>query len=158
MTNFEKYKNKILDVIQNNIACETPAIKNNIPVLCESIACKECDFNKDSDTQCTNDFIKWLYKDNEEEENICNFCIYASNKEDYPCSVCSQNYTNLFEKKPKKTRQDKFLEIFPNTQKIEGAINICPYKIEASYGEKNCWVEKDCIVCQKEYWLEEVEE
>lgn len=52
-----------------------------------------------------------------------------------------------------KTRQDKFLEMFPYAEIDEGAINICPRNIESYL--RDC--SKICSDCRKSYWLAEVE-
>lgn len=58
---------------------------------------------------------------------------------------------------PKKTRQDKILEVFPNARKDDdGVIMVCPYYIGVI---NNCGVDcSNCWECREKYWLEEVEE
>ena len=64
---------------------------------------------------------------------------------------------------PIKTRQDKFLEQYPEVVKDEhGIINIAPCVIERSRFMKNdkstCNTpEKLCRQCREEYWREEIE-
>ena len=60
---------------------------------------------------------------------------------------------------PVKTRQDKFLEMFPNVIKSNGIIDICPLIVEIGH-ECLCDTEPitDCCDCRKSYWLTEVEE
>lgn len=62
---------------------------------------------------------------------------------------------------PVKTRQDKFLELFPNAKlNSNGIVDICPRQTNGhnynygrcSYGDGYCWE------CKKSYWLAEVEE
>ena len=62
---------------------------------------------------------------------------------------------------PRKTRQEKFLEIFPKTNvDANNVITICPhetcigYKCDLKWGEST---ESKCRECRKNYWLEEVE-
>lgn len=56
-----------------------------------------------------------------------------------------------------KTRQEKFLEMFPNVEMVDGGtINICPNTIDSQYGA-NCSV-LTCKECCRNYWSEEVEE
>ena len=58
---------------------------------------------------------------------------------------------------PVKTRQEKFLEMFPNVELVDGGtINICPNTIDSQYGA-NCSV-LTCKECRRKYWSEEVEE
>lgn len=54
---------------------------------------------------------------------------------------------------PFKTRQDKFLEIFPNTKLYNETIQICPHEI----GEITVCSSSSCDQCMADYWLEEVE-
>ena len=62
---------------------------------------------------------------------------------------------------PRKTRQEKFLEMFPKTNvDANNVITICPYetcigyKCDLKWGEST---ESKCRECRKKYWLEEVE-
>lgn len=58
---------------------------------------------------------------------------------------------------PIKTRQEKFLEMFPNVALVDDeTINICPNTIDSQYGP-NCSV-LTCKECRQKYWSEEVEE
>lgn len=58
---------------------------------------------------------------------------------------------------PIKTRQDKFLEMFPNVQKNNKIIDICPKTVDKGYSLGYCNGEC-CNNCRKSYWLAEVEE
>lgn len=49
-----------------------------------------------------------------------------------------------------KTRQEKFLEMFPHAFVLNGALNICPGDIDVRC---TCHGPKDCADCKKEYWL-----
>ena len=49
-----------------------------------------------------------------------------------------------------KTRQERFLEMFPHAIVLNGALNICPGDINVRY---TCRGPKDCADCKKEYWL-----
>ena len=58
---------------------------------------------------------------------------------------------------PVKTRQYKFLEMFPNASiNGIGALVVCPDNIDKTY--KVVCDNIDCSRCHKEYWLAEVEE
>ena len=53
---------------------------------------------------------------------------------------------------PKKTRQDKFLEMFPNARMTElGSIKICPADVDRNV---TCLEGANCLKCRKKYWLE----
>nr|DAQ85481.1 MAG TPA: triphosphate pyrophosphohydrolase [Caudoviricetes sp.] len=54
-----------------------------------------------------------------------------------------------------KTRQERFIEMFPRAIVFNGALNICPGDIDA---RQKCHGPKDCRDCRREYWLEEVED
>ena len=63
---------------------------------------------------------------------------------------------------PRKTRQEKFLEMFPKTNvDANNVITICPhetcigYKCDLKWGEST---ESKCRECRKKYWLETEEE
>ena len=66
---------------------------------------------------------------------------------------------------PVKTRQDKFLEMFPNAQiSSDGVIEIMPCAIEKNKhitSNSSCTVAhgfNNCDECRKKFWLAEVEE
>lgn len=63
------------------------------------------------------------------------------------------------EEHPVKTRQDKFLKMFPNARMFDGEfVDICPcYIDERLSNQMNCAGGK-CTKCKKGYWLAEVEE
>lgn len=61
---------------------------------------------------------------------------------------------NWCKEHPVKTRQDKFLEMFPNARMHGGIITICPNDI----GDSTVCSTSECYKCQKSYWLAEVEE
>lgn len=54
-----------------------------------------------------------------------------------------------------KTRQERFLEMFPHAIVFSGALNICPGDIDVRY---MCRGLKDCTDCKKEYWLAKEDE
>jgi hypothetical protein len=54
-----------------------------------------------------------------------------------------------------KTRQERFIEMFPRAIVFNGALNICPGDIDA---RQKCHGPKDCRDCRREYWLAAVEE
>lgn len=49
-----------------------------------------------------------------------------------------------------KTRQEKFLEMFPHADTYTGVLKVCPGDIDMRY---TCHEPKDCADCKKEYWL-----
>ena len=86
------------------------------------------------------------------EEKICERAIGCSLKR---IDEINEIILNWCKEHPVKTRQDKFLEMFPNAARREQIIDICPKKIGVS---GLCRIDKSCSECRKSYWLEEVEE
>lgn len=62
---------------------------------------------------------------------------------------------------PRKTRQDVFLEQYPEAQLTkDGVISTCPMRISSAYrDEKGCCaaVARECSDCCREFWMQEVE-
>lgn len=82
------------------------------------------------------------------------FCIDLIRK--FP-NEANEIISKWCEEHPIKTRQEKFLEMFPNVELVDGGtINICPNTIDSQYGA-NCSV-LTCKECRRKYWSEEVEE
>lgn len=57
---------------------------------------------------------------------------------------------------PVKTRQSEFLKLFPNAQKSDGIINICPILIDEGYKSTSECLGTRCNVCRQLFWNEEV--
>lgn len=155
MTNFEKYKDEILRIATESN--EAPAMEDGMLTACRGLSCEECDFNEDN---CVTSFFNWLYEDDDEEHDGCDGCKYKHKAEDEsPCTECSSNYTSKWERRPKKTRQDEFLEIFPNAKIGSSSIlDICPKTIDTTHLCEGIIGIKTCLECSKDYWLQEVEE
>ena len=104
-----------------------------------------------------------------EKERMCNKCSACSG-----CPVCKENngfnmdcedlaiekpeeLVAIVERwsaeHPKKTRQSRFLEVFPNAKIEEGCLLICP--IHCDKNEKCGDVR--CSECRKKYWLSEID-
>lgn len=152
MTNFEKYKDEILRIATESHS--NPAKKDGVVVACIGLDCKECDFGGVGN--CGEDRLNWLYEDDGEEPDGCDGCKYEYKREDEsPCTECCNNYTNKFERRPKKTRQDEFLEHYPNAKKCKDILKICPAEVDIDY--KVCETYSECPDCRRDYWLQEVE-
>ena len=89
----------------------------------EQCDCAHCDFGRDNRT-CKISGIPAQWFDDE----------------DHPADV-----GNMV-----KTRQERFLEMFPHADTYTGVLEICPGDIDARY---TCHEPKDCADCKKEYWL-----
>lgn len=57
---------------------------------------------------------------------------------------------------PHKTRQDLFLEQYPDVSLSYGIINIKPCQIVRNHTYGECCI-TDCPQCRKEFWTQEVE-
>ena len=59
---------------------------------------------------------------------------------------------------PRKARQDKLLEQWPNAQVVSGVLQICPKSV---MGPNGWWKDGcggvQCCVCRREFWMQEVE-
>ena len=173
MTNFEKHKNRIIELLKLTDA-NVPAVVNGTLVKCEDVVhCAGCEFENtkypDCDT-CWIDFLEWVCKDDggdclsdaskpkTEEQGGCIGCKYEDRREgQYPCAVCTNCYTSKWEPRPKKTRQDEFLEHYPNAKRgLSSALDVCPNTIDTTH---LCGgITMTCLECHKNYWLQEVEE
>lgn len=91
---------------------------------------------------------------------LLKFCSEQRNIFSNDVDKANEIILKWIEEHPVKTRQDKFLEMFPNACMYKGAINICPCSIDCDYNCKNKekFVDFDCSGCKKEYWLAEVQE
>lgn len=157
MANFEKHKNEIIKIIETSKS-GIVGIKDGILVPCNMINCIECNLNIDG-SNCIHNFIKWLYEDDGEERDRCNGCKYEYKREDEsPCTECCNNYMSKWERRPKKTRQDEFLEHYPNAKRCYGVVDICPKDLDKHFC---CRLQEllsgGCITCCQDYWFQEVE-
>ena len=75
MTNFEKYKDRILELITESNS--TPVLKDGKIVACRCISCEECDFNGGN---CRENQFNWLYEDDGEKQSNCLGCKYMYNE------------------------------------------------------------------------------
>ena len=95
------------------------------------------------------------------ESARCDGCKYEYKRGDEsPCTECCNNYMSKWERRPKKTRQDEFLEMYPNAirDKSTDVIMVCPKDISGeipyNFGRK-CDI--SCVECCQDYWSQEVE-
>lgn len=60
---------------------------------------------------------------------------------------------------PRKTRQDLFLEQYPNAKTCEkGILYICPIYVDKNTTiEYSCICSINCFDCRREFWMQEVE-
>lgn len=62
----------------------------------------------------------------------------------------------FIKEKVHKTRQDVFLEQYPDVSLCYGIISIQPCQIVRNYTYGECRI-TDCPQCRKEYWMKEVD-
>lgn len=65
MTNFEKYRDEILEILKSESGVALDMHGNKV-FACKNSFCKDCKFQDESD--CTQSFIKWLYEEYQEPE------------------------------------------------------------------------------------------
>lgn len=157
MTNFEKYKNEILGITTESHS--NIAVKDGVIVACTGLDCSQCDF-LDGVVSCSENRFKWLYEDDSEDRDCCDGCKYEYKREDEsPCTECCNNYTSKFERRLEPTRQDEFLELYPNVRKCHGVIDICPKDLDVHfYCRAQESLSGECTTCCQDYWFQEVEE
>ena len=75
-------------------------------------------------------------------------------------SGCEEKAVQIVEQwakdNPIKTRQSEFLRMFPNAQRGNGVVDICPMNFDRSF---ECSYKNDyytCVDCRRDYWLTEV--
>lgn len=102
--------------------------------LCENQSCEECPVYK-NDMCCMVEFDDDSIKSI--EETVSKVEQWAKDN-------------------PIKTRQSEFLKLFPNAQKLDGIINICPILIDEGYKSTSECLGTRCNVCRQLFWNEEV--
>lgn len=87
------------------------------------------------------------------------FCYASMEKHS---QVAAEEVVQLVEEwtkeSPRKTRQDAFLEQWPNAQCIDGILVFCPRWIDTCF---SCLIDGnnnvDCATCRHEFWMQGVE-
>ena len=167
MTNFERYREQILNLTQSGGI--HLGMSDAVLVHCGELnSCEDCGFGDDIES-CDAMFIKWLYEDDGTDcspdagkpKGGCEGCRYQGNHIlNLPCCHCERAIIDCFEpkKKPKKTRQSEFLKMYPNARlNSKGILDIRPCNIDTSYSTDHCYFACG-DECQSNYWLQEVEE
>lgn len=69
MTNFEKYKDAVLSMIDDKHGMF--GVVDGKPVPCKGIGCFTCQlYRDDTNVSCTEGFVKWLYQEYEEKPKL----------------------------------------------------------------------------------------
>lgn len=152
MTNFEKYKDEIMKIIESSVYWQV-AIKDGKPVPCEDAVCTSCELNDGSDLgNCVLKLMEWGYE--EDEGRDCGDCKhYNEGGTTDPCERCKRYYLDRFERKLLKTRQSEFLKVYPNAN----VLGIQPCVIDKENSGKYCSKYDWCSECADDYWKHEVE-
>lgn len=59
---------------------------------------------------------------------------------------------------PRKTRQDVFLEQWPNAKVfVDGVLDICPLELDECYTCQSTDLKMRCQSCRRDFWMQEVE-
>lgn len=107
------------------------------------------------------DYVRFC---NSHNGSCCKCELYNKRRVGYTCAWVLQHHTDEMneiilkwcKEHPVKTRQEKFLEMFPNAQLSNGKVlTVCPRDINKTFNA-NC--RNSCFDCKKSYWLAEVEE
>lgn len=117
------------------------------------------------------DAVKFIEERNRMCESFCDGCKGCPAFNEPRCMVSSakldaKEQIAIVEKwskeHPRKTRQDVFLEQYPEALlNDEGILSICPMYISATHRGKGGGCKnptKWCIDCCREFWMEEVKE
>ena len=107
------------------------------------------------------DALKFIREKNrmcEAESDHCVNCPAHTDEGYCMASLWDGRIVSIVEKwskeNPRKTRQDAFLEHYPDAPLSYGIINIKPCQIVKNYV---CCSITDCPQCRKEFWMQEVE-
>lgn len=112
------------------------------------------------------DAVKFI----EERDRMCHFYHHAGDCYQCPAKDCEcsalegmvndDNIVTIVEEwsaaHPRKTRQDVFLEQFPNAKIVEKALAICPYNL-GLIDKCESKIVGLCFDCLREFWMQEVE-
>jgi len=94
-----------------------------------------------------------LYNNFSEMGSVCDVLLHI---EDEEASKVKRIVEQWAKDHPVKTRQSEFLKLFPNAQKADGIINICPILIDEGYKSTSECLGTRCNVCRQLFWNEEV--
>lgn len=87
---------------------------------------------------------------------LLKFCAEQRNIFSNDIDIANEIILNWCKEHPVVTRQDRFLKMFPNAQKLNtGILSVCPKTFDVTL-DINC--ERPCSGCYKDYWLAEVKE
>lgn len=86
-------------------------------------------------------------------------CVIESSTTDEDCKRIVAAVEQWSKENPRKTRQSVFLEQWPETEIDKyGRLRLCPELVSADYRNRHrdC-LNRVCIECRREFWMQEVE-
>lgn len=95
--------------------------------------------------------------------SYCTKCEYHGDKCDNVIELLEKTVANVEQwskEHPRKTRQDVFLEQWPEAKIEDGVLQLCPCMISASHrdAQGGCTAtQHQCSDCRREFWMQEVE-
>lgn len=95
--------------------------------------------------------------------NDCTKCQYHGDKCDNAIELLEKTVAMVEQwsrEHPRKTRQDVFLEQWPEAEIKDGVLKLCPCVISESHrdAQGNCaTIHRECPDCRHEFWMQEVE-
>lgn len=90
-----------------------------------------------------------------EEDEICVANFQFASCDPYKTVEAVEKYAK---ENPIKTRSREFLKNYPTADVLyNGAVNICPKRVDKSYNLSAGCDDTNCYGCKTEYWMQEVE-
>ncbi len=92
--------------------------------------------------------------------NDCAKCQYHGNKCDNANEIFEKTVAMVekwSQEHPRKTRQDVFLEQWPEAGLVDGIIDVNPCRLVAAYALETECCKTFCSDCRREFWMQEVE-
>lgn len=118
------------------------------------------------------DAVKFIKERNRMCKSFCDGCkecpAFNVCEDDLCCAVAQESTLDATDQiamiedwsaaHPRKTRQDVFLEHWPEAELVNGCLAICPKRISANYrnGNADC-TNRSCADCLYKFWMHEVE-
>ena len=83
-------------------------------------------------------------------------CGYDADATDAEYEKLIQIVDDWSREHPPKTRQDAFLEVWPNAS-MDGVVLFCPKTLDSTYSPIRGCVLGACSDCRRDFWMQEVE-
>lgn len=122
------------------------AVRTLRQMCAEQTDCVHCPFGRDNGT-CKITGIPQSWDSDFGDDHSVDASKKASTPTDTPTDTVAPTDAPTASGK---TRQERFLELFPHADTHTGVLEVCPGDIDMRYA---CHGPKDCTDCKKEYWL-----